>query len=238
MNEVFVLCISIEGKNFCNSSGELKIDGATFSPLPSLTFVGQKTDGIIVQFSADFENVERFQGKRIAIFYYNHSSKKVNAKKMLVYKIFTLTSVISLECVSLEFLLSLGRASLFSLNCRCNFGDKNCKLDISQFSTKGMVEEFLEASNQIYDSNLKLENPEKFINGKIKINNSTFVVLLVEDCKIKILNEIGVKFAKHDKYELISGCDKTLKTCKEVYKNSSNFRGEPFIFEKFSSSIL
>ena len=241
MSDIFTLCISIEGENFCNCVSETKIEGITFKPLPSLAFTNLKSDSVFVEFGADFENPERFQGKRILIFYYFQGEqirKKMNVKKMLVYKISTSSSIIALECVSLEFLLSLGRANFFSLNCRCNFGDKYCKLDVSHFAVKGTVEKYLKQTNQIYDSKLNFENPERFANGKLKIGNFTFIVLVIENCKIKIINELGIEVKEGQEYTLIAGCDKTLKTCKEVYKNSINFQGEPFIFEKFSSSVF
>jgi len=238
MDSALIMCISIEGENFCNAGFGIKIDGVYFKSLPSLKSINDEGGGIFVRFLPEFDDVERFQGKRIFIFYYSKNYGKVNAKKMLICGIIKNSNGIVLECVGLDFLLSFGRANMFSLTCRANFGDAKCKADLSRFTINGKAERYEHKKREIYNSSLVVKNSEVYKNGKITIKNNTFIVLSAQDGFIKILNDKGIKIESGEEYVLTAGCDKTLKTCKEVHKNVVNFQGEPFVFEKFSSSIF
>lgn len=235
---MFYICFFVDGKGYCNSSTALKIGNICFSPLNSLTLEKNHEDGIILRFSYNFSKVESLQGKRINIFYYSKNYGTVNEKKFFIHKIIKTTSYILLNCISLKNLLTLNKAQLFSLNCRANFGDAHCGVDIKKYSICGTVKKYNIALNELQDDDLKVENEASFSQGKLKINNLIFVVLFVKNGVIKIINEMKIPIEEGGSYTLIQGCDKSLETCQKKYKNSKNFRGEPFVFKRQSGSIF
>ena len=238
MTEVTISCISIDGENFCNSLSDIRIHNNIFKSIKSLNFIYTSNKSAVINIDVDFVNFHKFQGKRIKLFYYNKTIGILNATKMIIVRIIRKSSTIVLECVGLNKLLNLKSANLFSLNCRANIGDKNCKLNLEKFTIEGKVESYLNSTQEIVDRKLNIASPDIFQNGKIKINNMFFIVLYVSDSKIKILNEINVPLNIGLKYKLIPGCSKTLECCTNNYDNAINFQGEPFVFQKFSSSVF
>jgi uncharacterized phage protein (TIGR02218 family) len=238
MRQTFVLCVKIGEENFTSSPISMEIEKNTYFPLKSLNFLHNEGGKVVLEFSSQMQNAERFQGKRVELFYFNIAFGKKWLQKMIVYKIIKTDSKIKLECTNLKFLINLSRASFFSLNCRANFGDEACKADVKKLGISGKIQSFLKDKNEILDNNLKIKNPELYSSGKVKIGDRAFIVLGVKDGCIKILNESKVELYAEQEYFLISGCDKTLKCCQEVHKNAVNFQGEPFVFEKFSSSFF
>ena len=236
MREIFTLCVDINGEKFTNFPITFEIEENFYFPLKSLNFLHNDGGKAVIEFCIEMQNPERFQGKRVELFYFNNTFGKKWLQKMVVYKIIKTDAKVRLECASLKSLLDLGRTSFFSLNCRANFGDEMCKADVKKLGITGKIEVFDKEKNIIFDENLKIENPEIYTGGKLRVGTHIFIVLSAKNGFIKFLNEAKVELYTKEEYFLISSCDKTLRCCKEVHKNAVNFQGEPFVFEKFSSS--
>ncbi len=234
--ETFILCIKIGDENFTNSPFNLKIQEENYQSLKSLNFSHDNDGRTLIEFEGKMENMVRFQGKKVELFYFNHSIGKKFKQKMVINKILKSETKIIFECASLKKLLEFGKPAFFSMNCRANFGDKSCKVDIKKFSIEGIISGFNKEKDEILDEHLLISNPTIFEGGKIQIGNCFFIVLIAKNGSITILNETKIDFITGTKYLLIPSCNKTLKTCLNTYKNAINFQGEPFIFEKLSSS--
>ena len=120
----------------------------------------------------------------------------------------------------------------YSLNCRANFCDKKCGLNIDNFMFDGEITKIIDKktfqdstndkSDGYFDYGVIIfidENGRKIEqNIKFYINKS-FELTLPSKIELKI----GIK------YKATAGCDKSAKMCIERYVNIVNFRGEPYI---------
>jgi uncharacterized phage protein (TIGR02218 family) len=128
----------------------------------------------------------------------------------------------------------------YSSNCRAKLGDARCKIDKSNFSFKGIVGDIIE-ENVFLDQSINKENGYynygeiKFLNGELE--SRVFLVKENIDQKIYIqaFEKLNIKVG--DQYELIAGCNKSIQTCIAKFNNAINFRGEPFIPNKYQLVI-
>lgn len=129
----------------------------------------------------------------------------------------------------------------YSKTCRAEFGDNQCKFDLASVMLEFEVVDL--RSNKLtlkIPSNLKPGcHPSKigyYDNGTVKIGKvslqvarhsvrENFAELFLFRPLSESLKEI-IKAA--GKVVVIPSCDKTLTQCHEAYKNTVNFRGEPF----------
>jgi uncharacterized phage protein (TIGR02218 family) len=142
------------------------------------------------------------------------------------------------EIKSLIEILDVNLNQKYSLNCRADFGDQKCRVDLKNYFYYGFITK-INNEKSFIDSASNFENGY-FENGNIiffddeqrkiktKIEffmNNTFEIIFVPFLELKI----GMRFLA------IPGCNKTIGMCSKRYKNSINFRGEPFLpgFEKF-----
>lgn len=120
----------------------------------------------------------------------------------------------------------------YSLNCRANFCDKRCGLNINNFMVSGAITKIIDGktfqdvnndkADGYFDYGVMIFQNER---GEIFENNVKFYINktfeLVVPSKIKL--ELGMT------YKVSAGCDKSAKTCIEKFNNIVNFRGEPHI---------
>ena len=122
---------------------------------------------------------------------------------------------------SLTRLLNTGITKKYQRECRCVFGDNNCKIDLTKFIQKTKIKEFNEYSIKVKDriSNLRF--------NKLKVKSKIFDIKNILENKI-IFKEKFHNFEIGDDIELFFACDKKFSTCKSL-NNILNFRGEPHI---------
>lgn len=121
---------------------------------------------------------------------------------------------------------------LYQVTCRAYLGDSRCKVDLTEYTIPGTVED---VSNNRAILCSTLGKPAGYFNyGVIKFTSG-----LNKDLKFEIKNSTDktIEFqlpanyviAKGDTFEAIAGCDKTIKTCQDIFKNAINIRAEPYI---------
>lgn len=144
------------------------------------------------------------------------------------------------EIKSLIEILDVNLNKKYSLNCRADFGDQKCKINLKNYFYYGFVSK-INNEKSFFDENsdfpdgyfengtvifFEKENNKARFKTKIEFyTKKTFEIVFVPFLEI----EIGMKFLA------TPGCNKTIDMCSKRYKNAINFRGEPFLpgFEKF-----
>lgn len=138
----------------------------------------------------------------------------------------------SVEIRSLMERLGQEIGELYSPDCRAHLGDHRCKANIEPFKLSGIVKELTPLKINIdgksdsvpYKSLTWISGENKGLKSEVKNFEKDSGVLTL------FLPPFG-RIALGDKLIMVPGCDKTLRCCHENYKNTLNFRGEPFIPE-------
>ncbi len=121
----------------------------------------------------------------------------------------------------------------YSAACRANLGDARCRVTLASYTVTGSITSVESARSQFSDS-ANAEEEGYFTAGLITFtsgaNNGlsmevksfaggTFVTVL----PLPGVVEVG------DSYSAVAGCDKRVATCRDVFSNAENFRGEPHV---------
>lgn len=154
----------------------------------------------------------------------------------------------------LQALASANITEFYSNKCKADFCDERCKLkkddyimrDIvvieviskssirfksSRINTKGDNSHLSKIEEQISESlvNVRIFNYGllTFINGYNQ--GLSMEIKYCSGDTIDLALSMPYQINEGDKFNMISGCDKSLKSCSEIYRNAINFRGEPHI---------
>jgi uncharacterized phage protein (TIGR02218 family) len=240
------LCVKIGDLLLTNHRQNIEIEAEIYVSNPSLEIIySDKTNNferekLLLKLSNFSRDLRVLQGKRIEVFYFNLQEKaKFQGQKMIISKVSSNEESFFFELASLSEIFGLRKMNYFSENCRASFGDAACKIELKDFMFEGKIDGFSKDFLEIYDADLEPENPGDFKYGKLVLEgflNEELLIFKLESKRIVLLLESHVELKIGMKYKVFMGCDKTLKTCIERYQNAINFRGEPFIFEKFPSS--
>jgi uncharacterized phage protein (TIGR02218 family) len=118
---------------------------------------------------------------------------------------------------------------LYQPACRATLGDSKCKVNTINYTVASAVTAVGENRN----ITCSLTNPDKFFNnGKITFtsglnNNLEMEVKSWGGGILSLQLPMNYTINIGDTFLLIAGCDKTKKTCKDIFNNVINFRGEP-----------
>lgn len=147
-----------------------------------------------------------------------------------------ITNETTIELTILQNIAKLNNSigELFSPLCRECFGSKKCSIDLNKYKTTGKILEIISSNcfvgdhQQIKPTNINYYEygMVKFTSGKLK--NITFQIKNEQNGTIYLLQTTNI-LSVDDTYEIFTGCNKTLKMCKEKFNNVINFRGEPYI---------
>lgn len=120
----------------------------------------------------------------------------------------------------------------YSLNCRADFGDYRCGVDLTKYYYYGVISMVI-GEKTFFDENCIFDDAY-FENGSLVLLDS-----LYGNWRTKIQFYFNKTFElyvpphfalkKDIKFLAIPGCDKTIQMCGGRFKNAVNFRGEPFI---------
>lgn len=241
-----ILCFRIGDLKITNNFKNTLIDNENYVSNPSMqiksNYIGNnfEPEKLLLEMANFPENITIFQGRRAEIFYFNSlEGRKFQMQKIIISKISKNENSFLLELTSLSDVLDSKKMNYFSEKCRAEFGDSLCGINRENFALSGKMEGFAKDFSEIYDNNLVVQNSDFFKCGKIWIEDfkdEYFPIFKAENKRIVLFFPLNFDLKIGMKYKLFMGCDKTVKMCKERYQNVLNFRGEPFIFEKFSSS--
>ncbi len=120
---------------------------------------------------------------------------------------------------------------MFSKNCRADFGDKKCKININNFALKTKIEKIYE---DYIECNTGDEADNYFQNGFAQIfgkDGEMYKLKISTHNKNKLKLELNgsILLSEGMNITLLPSCDKTIHTCRENFNNVVNFRGEPFV---------
>lgn len=120
---------------------------------------------------------------------------------------------------------------IYSETCRAKFKDKKCAANDSEHIICGFITSLI--SDLIVETDLSITYPGIYNNSRLKIIDGT-----KEDfCSVQKIVNNKIYLQKQGKIILKTGlkvmlfpeCDKRFSTCCNIFRNSLNFRGEPFV---------
>ena len=239
-----ILCLQSNHFAFCDSYRKEIINGQVFQPKKVMKIISNFTSTeieekyIMLEIAGTLSDFLNLEGERVNIFYFEKASK-IMERRMLIGNMKEVDGRVYIELLELSFLLNQPVVEYFSKQCRASFCDKRCKLQEEDFSIELIVEGYLHENLtlQIFGS---LEKEKKlFEGGTLIYEEKKFLISSLSEGNIFLFsNPYNADFKKGEKVTLLEGCDKTFETCKNRFQNSKNFVGEPFVFEKFSSSFF
>ena len=134
--------------------------------------------------------------------------------------------------------LSRNIGELYSVTCRADLGDARCRVNLSDFAVTGTVTTVESRSSFI------VELAERAPTGRFNLGVLTWtsganlgraqeVRTWVQESNRLVLYLPAPRFVRvGDAFSVVRGCDKTITTCRDVFSNTSNFRGEPFLADE------
>jgi uncharacterized phage protein (TIGR02218 family) len=116
-----------------------------------------------------------------------------------------------------------------SPECRADFGDRSCRVDLSGRTVRAHV-------IACDGTNLQLDQSfdDRFLFGRIRYLagancGATSVILAVNGDVVRIRDLPKAELLPGCTVEVREGCDKRLQTCVTRFGNAANFRGEPHL---------
>ena len=121
-----------------------------------------------------------------------------------------------------------------SPTCRANLGDNRCRVKLAAFTVTGIVMKATN-NNQVFIDDKRTEATNHFNQGLLTWlsgNNQGLCVDIKRFTKggtFLFFEPLFKPISLGDRYQVVRGCDKTVKTCETVFNNVVNFRGEPHL---------
>lgn len=141
------------------------------------------------------------------------------------------------EVTGLAQKLSQTVGELYSPSCRATLGDSRCSVNLAAHTFTGSVTSAADRQ-QFIDSTLT-EPSGGFVHGNVTFTSGLNNGLGAEIKEYSYASGVGgsVIFAlpmpytisASDTFSITRGCDKTHATCRDVFSNVTNFRGEPHV---------
>jgi uncharacterized phage protein (TIGR02218 family) len=121
---------------------------------------------------------------------------------------------------------------LYSPSCRAQLGDARCGVNLTGFTFTGTVTGVTD--RLIFDDSSRTESAGTFTFGNVTFMsgaNSGISMEVKEYTQGRMILALPMPNAITigDNYTIQRGCDKTLTTCRDVFSNVVNFRGEPHV---------
>jgi uncharacterized phage protein (TIGR02218 family) len=135
------------------------------------------------------------------------------------------------EFRSISQLLSVNQLDLYSPRCRVKrFGNSLCKKDLTSYTFSLTVTTVSSPSSFLHSSTVQAD--DYFQNGIVKFTGGPNVGLELT-CKtyksglITLVEPPYFPIAIGHTFRAIRGCDRKFETCRDIFNNVKNFRGEP-----------
>lgn len=119
--------------------------------------------------------------------------------------------------------------------CRANLGDDRCGVNIDDFTETGTVTAV--TSNQVFRDENRTEAIRTFAGGLLTWTNTSGnnagtqmeVKKYAANGTFTLFKSMSGDIQVGDTYSVTYGCNKSFATCKDVFDNVVNFRGEPHL---------
>lgn len=120
----------------------------------------------------------------------------------------------------------------YSAGCRANLGDARCRVDLAGFMHNGTITDV--TSKSVISDSTRTQADGYFTNGTLKFTSGanagrTLEIKNYTDGEFVAVLPFPADIAVGDTYIAVAGCDKRLVTCRDVFANAENFRGEPHV---------
>lgn len=250
----YTMCWKVIPKNpasvigFTEHTENIIIDGLVysarsgFSPSALKNTSDLSVDGFDITFLLEFDGTSEadliaglYDYATIEVFlvnYANVSMGKVLLAKGTIGEVIIGRNQAKAEIRGLAQELQQEILELTSPTCRANLGDSRCNVKLSDFTTTGTLTA-LSNNKSFIDGNLTY--PDGYFNGGLltwMTGNNVGLKMEVKRYKEKqfeLYQTMPKAIQIGDAYSVYRGCDKKLTTCKAIFNNVINFRGEPHI---------
>jgi uncharacterized phage protein (TIGR02218 family) len=185
----------------------------------------------------DYANAIDFRNKRIVtrLLYRDYLEDSVNAKVVfdgIIQSISFEEGSMDASCVPIISSLAFETGWPYQINCNAKFGDTFCTVDKNSSANRVNGTATGGTTATLIDTN-KLIQPDDYWNiGEILMtsgsNNKARRKIIDFDQSTGTLVfdfEMNFSVSPGDTYSVFRGCDKRLKTCRDVYSNQSNYHG-------------
>jgi uncharacterized phage protein (TIGR02218 family) len=148
----------------------------------------------------------------------------------------------SVEVRGLTDALDRPIVELTSPECRADFADKRCRVDVRRFSRITSVA--LVQTAHIFEAEALSSYPDAYGYGRLRwlsganssLESDVVIGVIISETafdvarlKITLRDAPYDAIAPGDRFEISFGCDKRYVTCLGRFHNQLNFRGEPFV---------
>lgn len=136
------------------------------------------------------------------------------------------------DIVGLQAAFNRPLSGLYSPECRAEFGDGKCRINLPAFQHYGRVASV--ASTNSFNVEGGGLAASVFARGLVMWVSGENAALEVEidqntPTLITLVDAMPRPISDGDRFRLTQGCDKRLQTCRDRFANQRNFRGEPFV---------
>jgi len=116
-----------------------------------------------------------------------------------------------------------------SPQCRAQFGDDKCRVDLAGRRRRAMV-----VSSENGELMLDQTIGDEFLLGRLRYMSGdncgrSTVIIAVQDSTVRVRDLPRGEIEAGCVVEIREGCDKRFQTCVERFANAANFRGEPHL---------
>lgn len=234
---------------FTNHDVALVVDGLTYSadsgvtPSASRCNIDLSVDnldliGVLQGLSAADIQSGVYDGAFVELFMVDWTKATISASDRIVLTTGTIGNITRRDNMFIAEVRSLAQAlqqtilEVYSPQCRATLGDSRCGVTLSGFTVSGTVTGV--TSKSIFTDSSLTEAADYWNLGSVTwltgnnagrtIEVKTFAAGVVETyLPMPDTIQIG------DTYDIVTGCDKALTTCRDTYSNLINMRAEPYL---------
>lgn len=222
---------------FSNSAIENKSD---------LSVDNQDVNGVFDDDSITLNDLRAgaFDYADVFIFFVNWQDTTQGPLKMRRGKLGEVTSSpqgwFSVELRGMTQLLQQQIVELYGPECRADLFDARCTLDATQYQRTGHVTSVVDGTHIViaFDTTAPIfvDTDGWFKYGQLSFTDGENNLKTLEikswnhaTLEVEFYVPAGYPVAINDTFKIVPGCDKTQPTCKVLFGNILNFRGEPFL---------
>lgn len=185
------------------------------------------TEADIMAGRYDFDEIEIFQ-----VNYNDVSQGKLQLRRGWLGEVSLSQQHFVAEVRGLTQKLSKTLGELFSPSCRANLGDVRCGVSLASYTATGTITSV--TSNRVFSDSALTEDDGYFNFGVITFTGGNNNGLRMEvktfvDNEISLVMPMPYSVQVGDGYSMVAGCDKRFATCRDIFNNVLNFRGEPYV---------
>lgn len=233
---------------FTQHDRPLRMDGLVYSPAPAFAVSNiertktASVDNLDVSgvFSSDALSEEdlqlgRYDDARLSIFRVNWENLGMGQQHLasgIIGRVSRSDAGFTAELRGMKHLLQQQAAPVYSPNCRARLGDEACRINLALFEHRLQVvsqegpNSFTLSASPFADGYLAF-GALRWLSGTLAGQDS--VVLSQVGTAIQLDERAKTTLTFPQDVRVTAGCDKRLATCRDVFANALNYRGEPYV---------